>query len=138
MSELIAEEKMIEEPTVFKITIKRKEGGKDIIETRDVHVDTTSIHPGTAKELSEGELDVRRLLGLPLTKDLVYYPDPRDNRNVPVTDYRIAEMYDISDPWFTITFSTGSRQVCIHSMFFAEMQKPSFVTDMKKAAEAAQ
>ena len=62
MSELITEEKMIDEPIVFKITIKRKEGGKDIIETRDVQVDTTSIHPGTAKELSERELDLRRLL----------------------------------------------------------------------------
>ena len=89
--------------------------------------------------LSKSEIEerlVRKALGLPVTKQLVYYPDKKDKASaVKVTVYQLIEMYAITDRWYTVELilDNGNR-VRIHSDYLVEMQKPSFVADMAKQA----
>ena len=79
---------------------------------------------------------VRKALGLPVTKQLVYYPDKRDKDSiVKVTVYQLLEMYAITDRWYTVELILeNENRVRIQSEFLVEMQKPSFITDMAKQA----
>ena len=75
-----------------------------------VVLDSDKIYSGKANPIQEEKL-IRKAVGLPVTKQLVYYKDKHDPSSVVfVHDYRI--------------------KVRLHSVFFAEMQKPSFVADM--------
>ena len=89
-----------------------------------------------AKELSEEEKQVRRALGLPVTKQLVYYRDKRDAKSIiNINSYRIIEMYEITDRWYTMEIKTAEdRTYIINSMYLTEMQKPSFIADMASQA----
>ena len=84
------------------------------------------------QDINDGEKSIRRALGLPIKKALVFYTDKRNADSVvPVETYRLVEMYTITDPWFTVEvkLKDGSLER-IHSLHFIEMQKPSFVADM--------
>ena len=84
------------------------------------------------EEPDEAEKIVRKILGLPLTKRLVYYGKKDDpNSKVNIISYQVLEMYEITERWFTIQIHTNDNQdVFIHSGYLAEMQKPSFISDM--------
>ena len=88
-------------------------------------------------KVTEEEKLVRKALGLPLTKQLVYYKNVHDASSACcVTEFRILEMYDITDRWYTIglTLEDGPN-VRIHSGYLAEMQKASFIADVSAPAE---
>lgn len=96
-----------------------------------VVLDSEKVYTGINNPNDEEKL-VRKAIGLPVTKQLVYYKDNRNSDSiVNITDYRLLEMYDITDRWYTveITLVDGSK-VRIHSSYLAEMQKPSFIADM--------
>ena len=55
-----------------------------------------------------------------------------------VVEYQLIEMYNITDRWYTIEITlTSGQKVRIHSGYLAEMQKPSFISDIA-AQEARQ
>ena len=116
---------------VFKIQIQRTKGGKKIIEERDVLVDVGTAGPGVAENLSESDSDLRRLLGLPITKDLVYYSEVNEESKKKVDKYTIDQIFTVTEPWFVLKVFMGEDTVKIHHRYFAEMQSPTFVADMK-------
>lgn len=80
--------------------------------------------------------EVRKEIGLPITKDIIYY------RHVVGSEY---EKYDVSDIHIVNRYLSGSfslritllesllnelREVNILSDFLIHMQKPSFIRDM--------
>lgn len=80
-------------------------------------------------EISDEEKLVRKVIGLPVTKALVYYRDKTDADSMTnISSYQIIEMYDT---WYTIeiTLEDGTKQR-IHSGYLSDMQKPSFIADM--------
>ena len=100
-----------------------------------VILDTDVVYSGKEKVEGEEKL-VRKALGLPVTKQLVYYGNPTNADSVvKVREYRLSEMYDVTENWYTVDvlLEDGSREL-IHSLYLAEMQKPSFIEDM--AAQA--
>ena len=101
------------------------------LEKEKVVLDSEKMYSGMENP-NAGEKLVRKAIGLPVKKQLVYYKDKADeNSVVNVTNYRIEEMYDGSDRWYTIEITTAEGDVKrIHSAYLAEMQKPSFVADM--------
>jgi len=96
-----------------------------------VVLDSDKIYSGKANPIQEEKL-IRKAVGLPVTKQLVYYKDKHDPSSVVfVHDYRIIDTYQITERWFVIEIYTEEAiKVRLHSVFFAEMQKPSFVADM--------
>ena len=97
--------------------------------TKEVLLDTEKTYLGRAPE-NDAEKDIRRALNLPITKQLVYYPNKRKNDSVRIETYRISEMY--SD-WWTITIHLeNGDDVNIHNLYLKEMQSPTFVSDMQK------
>jgi hypothetical protein len=66
--------------------------------------------------------DIRRMYGLPITKDIVYYPD----KHKPIT----MKVTDIEIPWsvLEITLEDGTKKR-IHSDYLADMQKPDFIKE---------
>lgn len=79
------------------------------------------------------EKPIRRALGLPVTKQLIYYKDTRDeNSNIPVLMYKIVKMYEDTSKWYELEIILEDRsKVSIHSDYFEHMQKPSFIKDMQ-------
>lgn len=75
---------------------------------------------------------VRKAVGLPVKKQLVYYKNKHDSKSiVNVSAYQLIEMYDISERWYTIEITIESgEKIRIHSGYLIEMQKPSFIADM--------
>ena len=87
----------------------------------------------TGKEKPDDEeKQVRREIGLPVTKQLVYYHNAREaSSKVDVLQYRVDREFNITDKWFVIELETADHQVMrIHSEYLKEMQKPSFIADM--------
>ena len=78
-----------------------------------------------------GNENRERRCHFPLTKQLVYYPDASDAWSaVMVEHYRIIEMYEITDRWYTLAITTKDGvTVKIHSDYFAEMQRTNFATE---------
>ena len=100
-----------------------------IISGNTVTIDTDTSYSGAA-ELRDAEKLVRKVVGLPVTKQLVYYTD--SNKAVPISNYSIKEFFD---GWFVIEITlTNGDTHNIHSTYLAEMQKPSFVADMARQA----
>lgn len=99
----------------------------------EIAVDTEDIYSGTT-ELSLLEKQVRKAIGLPVTKQLIYYTDKNSDSVVPILNYRVREFFP---EWsiIEVTLTNGEIYV-IHSSYLAEMQKPSFVADMARQAEA--
>lgn len=106
--------------------IQEVKTGKDTI-----LIDFEKKYSGKAKPNGEDKT-IRKAIGLPLTKKLIYYPNKRDsNSAVDILQYQIVNMFDITDRWFTIEILTESgEKVRIHSSYLVEMQKPSFIEDM--------
>ena len=111
----------------------------------EIQLDNDTVFLDTDKEYSGADVDnipeeekaeeklVRKALGLPITKQLVYYPNKRDASSVVnVVSYRVNRVYGESDKWYVIVITTETKQeVSIHSSYLGEMQKPSFVYDME-------
>ena len=93
----------------------------------------TGIFYSGAENSSDQEKLVRKAIGLPQKKQLIYYPNKNDQASaVKVIRYQILEMYEITERWYTLEIETeDDRTVRIHSSFLADMQKPSFIADMK-------
>lgn len=96
-----------------------------------VILDSEQYYRGTEKLNPEEKL-VRKAIGLPIKKQLLYYPNKTSADSVmKVEGYKLVEMYDISERWYTIElYLMDGSKVRIHSMYFIEMQKPSFIADM--------
>lgn len=96
-----------------------------------VFLDSEEVYSG-ADNLNENEKLVRKALGLPIKKQLVYYSDKRDAGSViSVKEFRVIGMFDVTERWYTLECELwDNTKVHIHSSYFAEMQKPSFVADM--------
>ena len=80
----------------------------------------------------EKEKLVRKAIGLPVKKQLVFFTDIHDaSTNIIIDKYQLVEMYDITDRWYTVeVFLENGSSYKIHSDFLIEMQKPSFVADI--------
>ena len=93
-----------------------------------VVLDSEALYSGAA-DPGDQEKQVRKAIGLPVKKGLVYYKNKRDTEStVPVRTYRLIEMYD---SWYTVEITLEDDKVGrIHSSYLIEMQKPSFVADM--------
>jgi hypothetical protein len=73
--------------------------------------------------------DIRRLYGLPITKDIVYYPNRHKIETLKVINIVVVEIFRYYfSTWseFEITLEDGTTRH-IHSDYLAEMQKPNFV-----------
>ena len=96
-----------------------------------VILDTEKVYSGEGNQQQEGKL-VRKALALPVSKPLIFYRDIHNaDSAISVKDFVVLEMYDITIKWYTLelTLISGDK-VRIHSSFFADMQKPSFIADM--------
>lgn len=118
----------------FKIQKSRTKGGKKIKEEKEITIDVGTEGAGTATALTEEELDVRRFMGLPTTKDLVYYPSSREDKKIPVDKFVVDQVFTITEPWFILILYMGEETVKIHHRYFVEMQSPTFVSDMNKVS----
>lgn len=96
-----------------------------------VVLDTESVYSGS-DNIDDSEKLVRKAVGLPVTKQLIYYKDKTDAESaVNLKKYQIITMYDITERWYTIEITLeDDTSVRIHSGYLIEMQKPSFVADM--------
>lgn len=84
--------------------------------------------------------ELRKALGLPVTKGLVYWLQERPGcwKQLSVADYEIAAVYEPSGSRSVrITLEDG-RQVRILGDFLADMQKPSFLSDVGGKTEKQQ
>lgn len=81
----------------------------------------------------EEERNVRKALGLPAKKQLVFYKDQRKEDSViPVAGFRIAQIHAAEDLWCTVIVILEDGSCArIHSAYLAEMQKTTFVEDME-------
>lgn len=93
-------------------------------------------HVGMENPVDE-EKQARKSFGLPQKKQLVYYSNSRDaSSRVNVLRYRAERKYNITSPWFVLELETEDhRNIRIHSDYFIEMQKPSFLADMSSMSE---
>ena len=96
---------------------------------------TGSPQPKTKEETIDKA--VRRAIGLPITKQLVFYESIRDAGSaVNIVKYRVFESYHISDSWYGIEVITANDHIHrIHSWHLIEMEKPSFIDDMRRMEE---
>ena len=102
----------------------------------EIILDSEKVYSGKDNPSDEDKL-VRKAVGLPVKKQLVYFPDKSDPESaVKVVKYQLVEMYEISDRWYTIEITTeDNKSIRIHSDFLAEMQKPSFFSDLSNQKE---
>ena len=96
-------------------------------------VESDKYYTGSAEPANDEKL-VRKALSLPIKKELVYYRNKDDaSSKVTVEKFKIIETYNTTTPWFTLEIEPADgANVRIHSFYFAEMQKPSFIEEMKK------
>ena len=109
-----------------------------VIDDKKILLESDIYYTGD-NDLDEKEKGIRKALRLPVTKNLVYYRNKHEQSSaVFVSKYKIIEMYDISYPWYTleICLADDGSTVRIHHLFFSEMQKPSFIEDMKKQEQS--
>ena len=104
------------------------------VKTKDgeVQIDTEVYYSGKDKP-EDIHKTVRKILGFPVTKQLVYYIDVKDKSSIrDVTEYRIVKLYEVTERWATVevVLDNGEKNL-INSMFLNEMQKPSFIEEMK-------
>lgn len=103
-----------------------------------IEVDPSTWFPGGGEQDFECRI-IRQLLGLPLTKQLVYYHNKHDAGSMAlVTDFRIAEVYQKSDIWFDVEILVHTpgnqcgQKIHIHSAYLVEMQDRNFIKNMAK------
>ena len=104
-----------------------------IVSGNEIAIDSETTYSGEA-ELSSMERLVRKAVGLPVTKQIVFFTDEKTNSAVPVLNYQVKEFFN---EWciIEVTLANGETR-SIHSSYLAEMQKPSFVTDMARQEAA--
>ena len=97
-------------------------------------LDSEEYYSGSKPD-NDNEKLIRKAIGLPVTKQLVFYRNRRDASSViNVERYRINTIYEITDRWFEIDIVTADGEtVRIHSRYLVEMQSPSFIEDMRKS-----
>ena len=102
----------------------------------NVLLETDVFYTGSENPSDQEKL-IRKAIGLPQKKQLIYYPNKNDQASaVNVLRYQILEMYEITERWYTLEIQTeDARIVRIHSSFLADMQKPNFIADMKEQFE---
>lgn len=114
--------------------------------TTENEIDRNRIYHGAmpAKE-DEDEKAARRFYGLPVTKQLVYFPHPytTDTKPVIVNNYHEIQSYSgnygpkgkaVNWYIFEVNLDNGDT-IRINDAFLNEMQKPTFLADMKKESE---
>ena len=117
----------------------------DILETYNIEVDkeeelfsfdTQTIFSGLEKPYGKDKV-MRKVIGLPMTKQLVYFSDIRDAKSVKnVNKYRVVKLYEISDRWATLEIELDSgEKVLINSMYLMDMQKSGFIDEMRNQCE---
>lgn len=78
--------------------------------------------------------ELRKLIGLPKTKPLVYYPDKHDaSSKTEVVDFWVEKVFDEDENnvWYGITvLLPDGTEKHLHSAYFAMMQKKSFIDDI--------
>lgn len=96
-----------------------------------VTLDSEKLYSGMDNPQGEEKL-VRKALGLPIKKQLIFYKNKLDAESVTnIITYQLVKMFNITERWYTIEISTADGNTArIHSSFLIEMQKPSFVADM--------
>lgn len=101
------------------------------IGSEEIILDSEKIYTGKDNPPEEEKL-VRKAVGLPVKKQLIYYINKHQaDSAVKATQYQLIEMYDITERWYTVQIMTENNEtVKIHSGYLAEMQKPSFIADM--------
>ncbi len=106
--------------------IQEVKQGKD-----NIVLDSNKKYSGMENPSEEEKL-VRKIIGLPIKKQLIYYRDKTNPDSViNVIEYQLVEMYDISERWYTIEITLiDGNKTKIHSGYLIEMQKPSFIADM--------
>lgn len=99
-----------------------------------VTINTDARYSG-ASDVDENDRLVRKVLGLPVTKELVYYSYKQSVPSaVPVSSFQVS---CILDGWFILDITLSDGEVhSIHSSYLSEMQRPSFISDMKKQEAA--
>lgn len=98
----------------------------------NIILDSEKIYSGCENPNDDEKL-IRKAVGLPVKKQLIYYTDKRDSKSVVnIRKYQLVEMYNITERWYTVEITTEADQtVKIHSGYLIEMQKSSFIADMK-------
>lgn len=97
-----------------------------------ITISSDDTYSGGEKPPQEERL-IRKIIGLPITKQLVYYKNKLDSSSVvDITTYKVIKMFDGINRWFVVEVTTEEgNSISIHSSFLSEMQQPSFVADMK-------
>ena len=91
------------------------------------------------KKVTGEEWERRKALDLPVTKELRYMrrKAPKGFEEIRVTDYVVTKAYETPGAFsLEITLETGEK-VNILSLYFSEMQRPSFEKDMEEQLKAA-
>lgn len=79
------------------------------------------------------EKRARKMIGLPLTKQLVYYPDRHKDKKVNVICALEVERHDETALWYTLDILLDTKEIVrINSLYFAEMQEANFVKAMSE------
>lgn len=102
------------------------------VENEQVLLSSETMYSG-GENPSPEERMIRKAVGLPVTKQLVYYKDTLNPNSVEnVISYRLIDMFQITERWFVVEVTLEHSETRrIHSAFLIEMQKPSFIADMK-------
>ena len=75
--------------------------------------------------------ELRKELDLPITKDLVYYPNRFKHQTEKVAEIEIVEKYN---SWYLLCITTDAgRNVYIHGSYLRNMQSSSFIEDMAES-----
>lgn len=91
------------------------------------------------KKVTGEEYERRKKLNLPVTKELRYMKrcPQGEYEEIKVVDYSIIEAYMPSETYsLEVVLETGEK-IRVFSMFFSEMQKPSFERDMEEQMASA-
>lgn len=106
------------------------------IKDKTLLLDTETSYTGYVPE-TEDERDIRRALGLPVKKILIYYSNTHDlDSKIRISSYRITEIYNITSLWFTIEIILENGGIeKIHSDFLKDMQKPDFISEINKQTD---
>lgn len=80
--------------------------------------------------------DMRRALGLPIFKSLRYMKRVGEAwQEIPVISYEVVDIYMPSETYSILLTLKNNDTVQILQSYFSEMQKPSFIDDVKKQEE---
>lgn len=81
--------------------------------------------------------ELRKLIGLPKTKPLVYYSDKHDaSSKTEVVDFWVEKVFDEDENnvWYGVTvLLPDGTEKRLHSAYFAMMQKKSFIQDVERS-----